>query len=76
VPDRSFLGKLRANVVGAGTAVSSLLDWPIRHASRGALLAKVKLVRSAVQTYDAELAEQLWDVSAEYAKVPKGVQSS
>ena len=37
----------------------------------GALASQTRQVRSALQSYDEELAAQLWDLSADTAKLPR-----
>lgn len=71
---RDFLGKLKGNLYGASTVVLSMLDWPIRNLSRGALLSKTKMCRPGKHAYDEKVAAELWDVSAEFAKLPKQPQ--
>ncbi|EFJ49458.1 hypothetical protein VOLCADRAFT_104328 [Volvox carteri f. nagariensis] len=55
---------------GLSTVVTSLWDWPLRKLSGNRLANRCKPVRSATQTYDAKLAAELWEVSAELAKLP------
>jgi hypothetical protein len=69
VPGRGLLAGLRANMFSVSCGLHSLLDWPLRSASGGRLLSRTKPVHSAKQSYDEQLARELWDVSAEFAKV-------
>lgn len=55
---------------GISTLVTSLFDWPLRNISGGLLASRTMPVRSATQSYDAKLAAELWDASAELAKLP------
>ncbi|KXZ55707.1 hypothetical protein GPECTOR_2g1257 [Gonium pectorale] len=62
--------KVKSTIWGISTLFTSLWDWPLRKLSRGLLASKCKPVRSATQTYDAKLAAELWEASAEFAKLP------
>ncbi|KAG2501756.1 hypothetical protein HYH03_000256 [Edaphochlamys debaryana] len=61
-------------VWGLSTLFTSLWDWPLRKLSGGLLASTTKPVRSATQTYDAKLAAELWEASAEVAKLPVAPQ--
>lgn len=52
-------------------SMHGLVDYPVRHLSEGALASKTVLVPSSVQSYDAELAATLWDLSADTAKLSR-----
>ncbi|GIL92709.1 hypothetical protein Vretimale_19417 [Volvox reticuliferus] len=65
---------IKGTIWGISTVVISLLDWPLRKISGGLLARTCKPVRSATQTYDTKLASELWDASADLAKLPKEPQ--
>jgi len=68
-------GQHLAGVVWGLTALScSLVDWPLRKISGGKLFGSTKRVRSSTGSYNAKLAAELWDVSAELIKMPKEPQ--
>lgn len=68
-------GQHISGTVWALSAVScSLVDWPLRNVSGGRLLGSTQRVRSSTASYDTKLASDLWDVSAELAKLPKDPQ--
>ncbi|GLC47990.1 hypothetical protein PLESTB_000047100 [Pleodorina starrii] len=62
--------KAKGLIWGLSTVFTSLWDWPLRKLTGGRLGSRCKAVRSATQSYDAKLASELWDVSAELAKLP------
>uniref|UniRef100_A0A7S0RWZ8 Uncharacterized protein n=1 Tax=Chlamydomonas leiostraca TaxID=1034604 RepID=A0A7S0RWZ8_9CHLO len=69
-------GQHLAGVVWGLTALScSLVDWPLRKISGGKLFGSTKRVRSSTGSYNAKLAAELWDVSAELIKMPKEPQA-
>lgn len=47
-----------------------VLDWPLRRLTAGRLPG-VRLARSSLLSYDAQLAAALWDASADAAGVPR-----
>lgn len=59
---------------GATTLLTSFMDWPLRRMSGGKVAATTYAVRSATQTYDRTLSRELWDASAELAKLPASPQ--
>lgn len=65
---------LKGYVWGVSTLITSFLDWPLRRFSGGKLASGTYAVRSATQTYDRALARELWDASAELAKLPAAPQ--
>lgn len=58
---------------GVTAVVYGFLDWPIRSLSKFKLASKTKAVRSSTQSYDQKLAKELWDVSADVAKLPRAL---
>ncbi|KAK9809586.1 hypothetical protein WJX73_004402 [Symbiochloris irregularis] len=70
-PARGIWGHIRTYAWAARALTLSLLDWPLRYASGGRLASSTCLVRSSTQSYDATLAQELWDMSAELAKLPQ-----
>ncbi|EFN53453.1 hypothetical protein CHLNCDRAFT_136710 [Chlorella variabilis] len=70
-PRRGAADRLREGAWGLVTLVHSLLDWPLRNLSSGRLCSGTRCVPSAPLTYDATLAAQLWDLSADAAQLPR-----
>ncbi|PNW72029.1 hypothetical protein CHLRE_16g685400v5 [Chlamydomonas reinhardtii] len=62
--------QIKGTLWGLSTLFTSLWDWPLRKLSGGMLGGATRPVRSATQSYDAKLAAELWDASAEIAGVP------
>ena len=60
-------------VWGLSSVVLSMWDWPLRRMSGGLLASATLPVKSSPQSYNTKLAEELWDVSADKAKVPRKV---
>ncbi|KAL3134898.1 hypothetical protein ABBQ32_007864 [Trebouxia sp. C0010 RCD-2024] len=50
-------------------SVHGMIDYPVRHLSGGLLASQTRLVPSSMQSYDQQLAADLWDLSADTAKV-------
>ncbi len=69
-PARAHAVQVKGFVWGISTLVTSLFDWPLRNISGGLLASRTMPVRSSTQSYDANLAAELWDASAELAKLP------
>lgn len=70
------MAALRFKVWGVGTALLSLLDWPLRRMTKGAAwMSSTLQVPSVPASYDKELAARLWDLSADAAKVPRNPAS-
>ena len=59
---------------GASTAALSFLDWPLRRASGGRLLSASKVCKPGSHAFDPTIASEVWDVSAEFAGLPKEMQ--
>eukprot|EP00850_Spirogloea_muscicola_P014149 SM000099S25255 [mRNA] locus=s99:435087:437403:- [translate_table: standard] len=53
------------------TGVFYLLDWPLRRLSQGRLLSRVRSVRSSPISYNVKLAQELWEVAADVAGIPR-----
>ncbi|MEW5307215.1 MAG: hypothetical protein WDW36_009623 [Sanguina aurantia] len=58
---------------GVTAVVYGFLDWPVRSLSSFKLASQTKAVRSSTQSYDQKLATELWDVSADVAKLPRAL---
>lgn len=69
-PSKALGQKIKGTIWGLSTLLTSLFDWPLRRLTRGVVAGRTLPVRSATQTYDAKLAAELWDASAELAKLP------
>mmetsp|Transcript_24448 Transcript_24448/g.53399 ORF Transcript_24448/g.53399 Transcript_24448/m.53399 type:complete len:355 (+) Transcript_24448:113-1177(+) len=63
--------KVVGTIWGVNTLLCGFFDYPLRKLTGGALFSTTKPVRSAKQSYDTKLAEELWNESAEIAKVPR-----
>lgn len=60
---------------GLSTVVLSFLDWPLRRALPGlACLSQARPCKPGSHAYDEKIAAEIWDVSAEYAGLPKAPQ--
>ncbi|PSC74044.1 short-chain dehydrogenase [Micractinium conductrix] len=68
---RDTLDKIRSRLWGLTALAASLLDWPLRNLSGGRLLSTTRVVPAAPLAYDANLAAQLWDLSADATQVPR-----
>jgi WW domain-containing oxidoreductase len=72
VPRKGAAGDaVRGWAWGLVTLAHSLLDWPLRRLSGGRLLAQTRCVPAAPLAYDASLASQLWELSADAAGLPR-----
>lgn len=72
---KGFLGKLKGDLWGLSTVVLSFLDWPLRRAIPGlACLSKARPCKPGSHAYDEKVAAEVWDVSAEFAGLPKEPQ--
>lgn len=71
VEPSTLADQLRSYLWGGVTVVHSLLDWPLRNLSGGWLAAETRPVPAAPLAYDAALAAQLWDLSADICKLPR-----
>ncbi|GBF90754.1 hypothetical protein Rsub_03055 [Raphidocelis subcapitata] len=72
---KGFLGKLKGDLWGMSTVVLSFLDWPLRRAFPGCpALSKARPCKPGSHAYDEKIASEIWDVSAEYAELPKAPQ--
>ncbi|KAL4419578.1 hypothetical protein ABPG77_003604 [Micractinium sp. CCAP 211/92] len=70
-PSAGLLDRLRGALWGGTTIVASLLDFPLRRITGGRLNSGTRPVPSAPLSYDASLAAQLWDLSADAAGLPR-----
>lgn len=52
-------------------SMHGLIDYPVRHLSAGLVASKTVLVPSSVQSYDEQLAADLWNLSADTAKLSR-----
>jgi hypothetical protein len=71
----SAAAQAKAKLWGAGTVALSFLDWPLRRWTGGRVAGKSAACRPGTHAYDARVAADLWDVSAEFAKVPAKPQA-
>ncbi|GAB4816237.1 hypothetical protein N2152v2_003283 [Parachlorella kessleri] len=70
----SLMGTLKQGVWIALAFAVAGVDWPVRQLSKGKLFSEVVQVESSPLTYDAQLASQLWNASADVAGIPREVQ--
>jgi hypothetical protein len=74
-PPHPAPSKPQGDLWGASTVVLSFLDWPLRRAFPGlACLSKARPCKPGSHAYDEKVAAELWDVSAEFAGLPKAPQ--
>lgn len=59
---------------GLSTVVLSFLDWPLRKTFGGKCLTQTRACKPGRHAYDDKVASELWDVSAEFAELPKQPQ--
>ncbi|DBA88388.1 TPA: hypothetical protein ACH3X2_004882 [Trebouxia sp. C0005] len=52
-------------------SIHGMIDYPVRHLSGGLFASKTVLVPSSVQSYDEKVAADLWDLSADTAKLSR-----
>jgi len=73
---KSAAAQMKAKAWGAGTVALSFLDWPLRRWTGGRVAGASAACRPGSHAYDARVAADLWDVSAEFAKVPAKPQTT
>ncbi|KAL4459095.1 hypothetical protein ABPG75_013960 [Micractinium tetrahymenae] len=73
-PAPGLLDRVRGALWGGTAVVASLLDHPLRRITGGRLNSSTRPVPSAPLSYDASLAAQLWDLSADAAGLPREPQ--
>jgi hypothetical protein len=65
----------QGDIWGLSTVVLSFLDWPLRRAFPSvAALSQARPCKPGTHAYDEKVAAELWDVSAEFAGLPKAPQ--
>jgi hypothetical protein len=65
----------QGDIWGLSTVVLSFLDWPLRRAFPGvAALSQARPCKPGTHAYDEKVAAEIWDVSAEFAGLPKAPQ--
>lgn len=67
---KSFMQNVQATAWGLSAATLSLFDWPLRNLTGKALFSTTKTVSSSKHSYDKKVARDLWDASADAAKLP------
>jgi hypothetical protein len=67
---KSAVAQLKAKLWGGGTVALSFLDWPLRRWTGGRVAGSSAACKPGTHAYDARMAADLWDVSAEFAKLP------
>ncbi len=66
----SFMQNVEGKIWAATSLFTSLLDWPLRALTGRMLFSTTKPVKSSRASYDKKIARELWEASAELAKVP------
>jgi len=75
VGGKSAGAQLKAKLWGGATVALSFLDWPLRRWTGGKVAGSSAACKPGTHAYDARMAADLWDVSAEFAKVPAKPQA-
>jgi hypothetical protein len=75
VGGKSAGAQLKAKLWGGCTVALSFLDWPMRRWTGGRLAGRSAACRPGTHAYDARVAADLWEVSAEFAKLPAKPQA-
>ena len=75
VGGKSAGAQLKAKLWGGATVALSFLDWPMRRWTGGRLAGKSAACKPGTHAYDARVASDLWEVSAEFAKLPAKPQA-
>lgn len=70
VGGKSAGAQLKAKLWGGATVALSFLDWPLRRWTGNRVAGRSAACRPGSHAYDARVAADLWDVSAEFAKMP------